>query len=99
VNEVAAPKQESVLHVGEISGDLAHPASVCSGSDSGDLDPTRLEIDYEEHEVPNEALPRDPIDGEEVGRSDRRPNAPSTRSSSASAYDPRDRFHSLPGFA
>ena len=73
VNEVAAPEQEAVLDVGEISGDLAHPASVWSGSNSGDLNPTRLEVDHEEDEVPNEALPRDPFDGEEVGRGNRPP--------------------------
>src|SRR5262249_9966684 len=49
------------------------PDSIGSGDDSSNLDPTRLEIDHEQHEVPHETLPRDPFDREEVGRGDRSP--------------------------
>ena len=63
--EVAATKQESVLGVGEISGDLTDPAPVRRGGDSSDLDLAGLEVDYEQHEVANEPPPRDPFDREE----------------------------------
>ena len=73
VYEVAATKQESVLGVGEISGDLTDPAPVRRGGDSSDLDLAGLEVDYEQHEVANEPPPRDPFDREEVRRGDRSP--------------------------
>src|SRR5258705_12251342 len=50
-----------------------HPGSARGGDDAGDLDPTRLEIDYEEHEVPSEPSPRDRFNREEVGRGNRSP--------------------------
>jgi hypothetical protein len=99
VNDVAAVIQKSVFDVGSIPRDLAHPGSVWRGDDSSDLDLTRLELDHEEHEVPHETPPRDPFEGEEVGRGDRAPHAPSGRSSNSSVAVQRDRFHSPPGFA
>jgi hypothetical protein len=80
VNEVAATEQKAVFAVSEIPSDLAHPAPVWRGGDSSDLDSTRLEVDHEEDEVPNEALPRDPFDGEEVGRGNRPPMRTKTNS-------------------
>jgi hypothetical protein len=72
VNDVAAVIQKSVFDVGSIPRDLAHPGSVWRGDDSRDLDLTRLEVDHEEHEVPDETPPRDHFEGEEV-RGDRSP--------------------------
>jgi len=55
VDEVATPKQKSVFAVRPVPGDLMHPGSAWGGDDAGDLDSTGLEVDYEQHEVPNES--------------------------------------------
>jgi hypothetical protein len=66
-------EQESVLAVRPIPSDLAHPGSVGRIDHSRDLDPTCLEVDHEQHEVPNEASPRDRFDRKEISRRDRSP--------------------------
>src|SRR5262249_46770896 len=73
MDQVAAPEKESVFAVRPVSCDLGHPSSVGRRRDSGDLDPTRLQVDHEEHEVPHEPAPREPFDREEVCRGNRSP--------------------------
>jgi hypothetical protein len=71
--------QESFFAVRPISSDLTHPGSVWRGDDSSDFNLSRLEVDYEEREVPDETTPRDHFDREEVSGGDRSPLRPQER--------------------
>ena len=68
VDEIASSIQEPVLGIREIARDLAHPCSIRSGNNSGDLDSTGLEINDDEYEIPNQARSRYHFDAEEIGR-------------------------------
>ena len=51
-------KETIVFTVDQIPGNLLHPQPVWRSGDPGDLNPTRLEVDHDEHEVPNETVYR-----------------------------------------
>ncbi len=67
MDEVASPIQEPRITIGEIARHLFHPFSIGLPDNSGNLDSTSLEVDDEEHEVPNQASPRQHLGAEEIG--------------------------------
>jgi hypothetical protein len=79
VDQVAAICEEAAFAVDQIPGDLLRPKPVWRSRDPGDLNTTRLEIDHEEHEVPNETAPRHDLYREEVGCRNRAPMSPQER--------------------
>ncbi len=79
VDHVATVQEKAVLAVDQIPGNLLHPLPIRRRGDPGDLNPMRLEVDYEEHEVANEAAPGHDLDREEVRCSDRAPMSPQER--------------------
>jgi hypothetical protein len=79
MDQVAAIQKKTVFTVDQIPGNLLHPQPVWRNADPSDLNPTRLEMDHEEHEVPNEPAPCQDLDREEVRRSDRTPMGPQER--------------------
>jgi hypothetical protein len=44
---------ETLVAVGEIARDLAHPLAIGPSKDPGNIDSTSLEIDHEENEMSN----------------------------------------------
>jgi hypothetical protein len=53
LDEVASSVQESLIGIGEIARNLLHPFAIRLRGNSGNLNPASLEIDDEEHEVPD----------------------------------------------
>ena len=66
VDEVASSVQESIIGIGEIARNLLHPFSIRLRGNPGNLNPASLEIDNEEHEIPDQACPREHLDAEEI---------------------------------
>jgi len=65
-DEVLDTLEEAVGDIGEIAGDLCHPAFVWLAGDPGDLHRARLQLHEEQHEVANQAARGQHFDREEV---------------------------------
>ena len=72
-DEVLDAEEEAIERVDQTSDDVLHPRLVGLGPDTGDLDPTGLEVDGEEDVAPAEPSQRQQLDGEEVGSTDGAP--------------------------
>ncbi len=69
MDEEASVSKKAINRIRQVSRHLRHPVVVGLISDACDLDAARLEVDNEEHEVSNQAMPCQHFDGEEVRRS------------------------------
>ena len=67
VNEVASSYQGTGLDIGEIASHLLHPLAIRSWRNPGNLNSTALQLDDEEHEVPDQARAREHFNAKEVG--------------------------------
>ena len=66
MDEVASSVQESILRIGEIARHLLHPFSIRLLANPGNLNSARLEVDDKEHEISDQASPREHLDAEEI---------------------------------
>ncbi len=73
MDQVVTTQEEAVFTVDQVPGDLLHPVPVRGRRDAGDLHATALQVDHEEHEVPNKPSPRHNLDREEICGGDRAP--------------------------
>jgi hypothetical protein len=71
VDQVPLADQETIDAIGEVARHLLHPGAMRLPHDTGDLNPSGLEVDDEEHEGANEAGERQHLHGEEVDRANR----------------------------
>jgi len=60
VDDVAAIGEEAGPNVSQVSSDLSHPAPVRLLDDAGNLDPSGLEPNHDQHEVAHQASQRVP---------------------------------------
>jgi len=73
VNEVLFASQDSLLGIGEVSGDLAHPQAIRYLRHSRDLHLACGKVDEEQNEKPLQPSPGPYFHGEEIGRDDHVP--------------------------
>src|SRR5262249_60790762 len=67
-DDVLHAAQESVARIGQVPGELRHPRAVRLRRDPGDLHHASLQLYDEEDDVADQAVQRQHLDGEEVGR-------------------------------
>ena len=67
MNQVSFSIQDTLLHIGEIPSDLAHPQSVRHLRDARDLHLPRRQVDEEQNDKPLQSSPGPRFHGEEVG--------------------------------
>jgi hypothetical protein len=68
MNQIAFAEQDSIHRVGRISADLAHPESIGSRTDAGDLHLPCRQIDEDQNQETLQTFPRPDLDAEEIGR-------------------------------
>jgi hypothetical protein len=72
-DELSFAKQEAIACIGEIARDLHHPRAVWLGTDAGDIDASRIELEDEKDVVADEPAEGESFYGEEVTRGYRVP--------------------------
>ena len=70
VDQAPDALEKAIGGVGQIPPDLLDPRTIHLVSDAADMDLTGLDIDHEEHEVPDEACHGEGLHSEEVRRAD-----------------------------
>ena len=73
MDQISATREEAPLDVGEIPSELSHPLTIRRWRHPCDDDSSRLQIDHEEHEIPNQTAPCDDFYSEKVSRGDGSP--------------------------